>query len=82
MNFYYLYRPATREYVGFYHIDKYGPHVVWTPKQSIGYQFPNQNEARKIAATLYHADHLIMEIFPFRQMGKITIDYVDQGEAS
>lgn len=81
MNMYFIYRPATREYLRFFDGGAYGPHVAWTSDNSIAHLFHTRKRATEAAEAISQADHLQIQVITFREMGRSTIDY-NQGEAS
>lgn len=84
MNVYFIYRPATREYVQFFDGGSFGPHIAWTTDRDKAYPFGAKKKAHDAAEEISRADKLITQVITFRELGRSTIDWTEQreGEAS
>lgn len=77
MNMYFIYRPATREFLRFYDGGPYGPHISWTDQWNIACMFYTRKQATEAAQEISKADHLQIQVITFREMGRNTIDWED-----
>lgn len=80
MNMYFLFRPATKEYLRFFDNGKHGPHLAWTEDNGTAVIFHTRKRAQEAAEVISNADHIQLQIITFRELGRNTIDW--KGEAS
>ncbi|SFJ94623.1 hypothetical protein [Thermoflavimicrobium dichotomicum] len=71
LNLYYIYRPATREYLQYF--DQSGPHTVWG-HLLFAYPFISHKKAEKVAKEISRADRITTQVITIKEVGRNTIE--------